>query len=64
LVLSCGIKISSIKFWRSQLFSIEDSIRDDIAILKASPLIKKSTQIVGLAYDIGTGLLTEITELW
>jgi carbonic anhydrase len=30
--------------------------------LKASPLIKKTTQIVGLAYDIETGLLREIDE--
>jgi len=41
--------------------SIENSIREDVAILKASPLIKKSTQIVGLAYDIKTGVLTEVT---
>jgi carbonic anhydrase len=44
------------------LSSIEDSIREDIAIIKASPLIKKSTQVVGLAYDIKTGVLTEIPE--
>ncbi|TVY81024.1 Uncharacterized protein LSUE1_G004365, partial [Lachnellula suecica] len=41
---------------------IESSIREDIAVLKASPLIKKTTQIVGLAYDIKTGALTEVTE--
>ena len=40
--------------------SVEDSIRTDIALLKASPLIKKSTQIVGLAYEIETGLLREV----
>ncbi|KAJ5133626.1 hypothetical protein N7448_001353 [Penicillium atrosanguineum] len=40
--------------------SIEDSIREDIAILKASPLIKKSTRFIGLKFDISTGLLTEI----
>ncbi|KAL6253142.1 hypothetical protein RBB50_000863 [Rhinocladiella similis] len=38
---------------------IEDSLRQDIAILKASPLINKSTQIVGLKYDIHTGVLTQ-----
>ncbi|KAJ9609723.1 hypothetical protein H2200_006051 [Cladophialophora chaetospira] len=50
---------------------IEDSIRTDIAILKASPLIKKSTQIIGLAYNIETGLLNprqdnsnEDTDSW
>lgn len=40
--------------------SIENSIREDVAILKASPLIKKSTQIIGIAYDIMTGVLTEV----
>lgn len=42
--------------------SIEESIREDIAILKASPLIKNSTQIVGLLYDINTGLLREVKD--
>jgi carbonic anhydrase len=42
--------------------SIEDSVREDVALLKASPLISKSTQIVGLAYDIMTGVLTEVTH--
>ena len=42
--------------------SIEDSIRTDLAILKASPLIKKTTQIVGLAYDVETGLLRAVDE--
>jgi carbonic anhydrase len=41
---------------------IETSIREDVALLKASPLIKPTTQIIGLAYDIKTGALTEITE--
>jgi carbonic anhydrase len=43
--------------------SIEDSVREDVALLKASPLISKSTQIVGLAYDIMTGVLTEVTDI-
>lgn len=41
---------------------IESSIREDVAMLKASPLIKPTTQIIGLAYDIKTGALTEVTE--
>jgi carbonic anhydrase len=40
--------------------SLEDSVREDIAILKASPLIKESTRIVGLVFDISTGILTEV----
>ncbi|KAJ6108332.1 hypothetical protein N7523_009655 [Penicillium sp. IBT 18751x] len=42
--------------------SIEDSVREDIAVLKASPLIKKSVKFIGLKYDINTGLLTEVPE--
>jgi carbonic anhydrase len=33
-----------------------------MALLKASPLIAKTTQIVGLSYDIKTGILTEVTD--
>jgi carbonic anhydrase len=42
------------------MFSIEESVLEDIAILKASPFITDSTQIVGLAYDIKTGVLSEV----
>jgi carbonic anhydrase len=42
--------------------SVEDSVREDVALLKASPLIKDSTQIIGLVWDINTGVLSEVTE--
>jgi carbonic anhydrase len=42
--------------------SIEESLREDIALLKASPLIRKDTQIVGLKYDINTGVVSEVKE--
>lgn len=42
--------------------SIEESIREDVEFLKASPLIKDDTQIIGLAYDTATGALTEVEE--
>jgi len=42
---------------------IEESIREDLALLKASPLIKKTTQIVGLKLDISTGMLTEVSPI-
>ncbi|KAE8445839.1 hypothetical protein EG329_012762 [Mollisiaceae sp. DMI_Dod_QoI] len=42
--------------------SIEDSVREDLALIRASPLIKKTTQIVGLKYDIHTGVLTQVEE--
>lgn len=40
--------------------SIEESILEDVAMLKASPLIRKDTQIVGLKYDVWTGTLSEV----
>ncbi|KAF2096246.1 carbonic anhydrase [Rhizodiscina lignyota] len=42
--------------------TIEESIREDLAILRASPLIKKTTQLVGLKYDIATGVLSEVAH--
>ena len=41
---------------------VEESVREDVALLKASPWIKDSTNIVGLKYDIDTGLLSEVSE--
>jgi carbonic anhydrase len=35
-------------------------VREDVALIKASPWIKKTTQIVGLKYDIHTGILTQV----
>ncbi|KAH8789143.1 carbonic anhydrase [Hyaloscypha finlandica] len=42
--------------------SIEESIREDLALIRASPLIKKTTQVVGLKYDIHTGVLSQVEE--
>jgi len=42
--------------------SIEESVLEDLALIRASPLIKKTTQIVGLKYDIFTGVLTQVKE--
>lgn len=44
------------------LSSIEDSVREDVAMLKASPFINKETQIVGLKYDIFTGELSVVGD--
>lgn len=43
------------------LRSIEESIRDDLRLLRASPLIRKDINIVGLKHVIETGLLSEVT---
>jgi carbonic anhydrase len=51
--------------WFQQIliyYSIEESIREDVAILKASPLIRKDTQIVGVKYDINTGILSQVED--
>ncbi|KAF2800965.1 carbonic anhydrase [Melanomma pulvis-pyrius CBS 109.77] len=47
----------------SKFGEITTSIRVDIALLKASPLIRKDTQIVGLKYDISTGELSVVDEI-
>lgn len=39
---------------------VEKSIREDLALIRASPLIKKSTQLVGLKLDTATGILTQV----
>ncbi|KAM0709049.1 hypothetical protein Q7P35_003085 [Cladosporium inversicolor] len=35
--------------------SLEDSVREDIAILRKSPFIKRGTHLVGLTYNVETG---------
>ncbi|KAK5682924.1 hypothetical protein LTR17_027288, partial [Elasticomyces elasticus] len=39
---------------------IEESIQHDLALLKASPLIKNTTLLLGMKYDIETGVLTVV----
>ncbi|KAF8852868.1 carbonic anhydrase [Acephala macrosclerotiorum] len=41
---------------------ITGSVREDLALIRASPLIKKTTQVIGLKYDIHTGVLTQVEE--
>ena len=43
-----------------QIHSVEESVEEDVDYLQASPLIIKDTQIIGLKYDIDTGILTEV----
>jgi carbonic anhydrase len=42
--------------------SLEQSVRDDIAILKENPYIRKelADRAVGFVYDLKTGLLTPV----
>ncbi|WP_155997243.1 beta-class carbonic anhydrase [Streptococcus ruminantium] len=39
---------------------IEDSVREDIALLKNSPLIPDTIEISGVIYDVDTGRMTEV----
>ena len=39
---------------------IEDSVREDLEILRKSPWIKEGTQLVGLKYEIESGKLSVV----
>ncbi|EHJ52590.1 beta-class carbonic anhydrase [Streptococcus macacae] len=39
---------------------IEESVREDVALLKASPLIPENITISGAIYDVDTGRITEV----
>ncbi|KAI5456867.1 carbonic anhydrase [Mariannaea sp. PMI_226] len=42
--------------------SIEESVKEDVAFLSTSPFILPGTVIVGMKYDIHTGVVTTVTE--
>src|SRR5213078_1885213 len=47
--------------WGAHTFSnLEDSVRESIATLRASPLIPRKDSIRGFVYDVKTGRLTEV----
>ncbi|WP_024413478.1 beta-class carbonic anhydrase [Streptococcus suis] len=39
---------------------IEESVREDVALLKQSPLIPDDVEISGAVYDVDTGRMTEV----
>ena len=39
---------------------IEESVREDMELLKASPLIPEDVVISGAVYDVDTGLISEV----
>ena len=45
-----------------RLYRIEESVREDLAILEDSPLIKKGTQFVGLKFDTDSGKLSFVEQ--
>lgn len=40
--------------------NLEQSVRDDVATLKASPLLMKDAPVAGLIYDVRTGAVTTV----
>lgn len=40
--------------------NLAQSVRDDVAALKASPLIPESIPVFGFIYDVHTGMLTQV----
>ena len=46
------------------MFSVEQSVRDDLAVLRASPLVKKELKdgASGWVFDIKSGLLSAVEE--
>ena len=41
---------------------VEESVSEDVALLKASPFIKPGTRIIGFKYDIMTGVAEKLEE--
>ncbi|MCJ1226895.1 hypothetical protein MMC12_003550 [Toensbergia leucococca] len=52
--------IDGMDFW--EIKNMEQSIKDDVEFLRASPLIGKETKISGHLYDIRTGIVGTIVE--
>lgn len=40
--------------------SIEDSVREDVAILRSSPFVTRGTPLIGMKYDVETGKVTVV----
>jgi carbonic anhydrase len=41
---------------------VDESVREDVALLKAWPFLGKNTKVLGYNLDVKTGLLTEVKE--
>ena len=41
---------------------VEQSVRDDLAILRKSPLLRKDVPITGYVYDVHTGRITKVED--
>jgi len=41
---------------------LDQSVKDDVALLAKEPLLLKGTPIIGLTYDVKTGALREVAK--
>ena len=41
---------------------VDQSVRDDVELLKNEPLILSGTPIIGLTYDVKTGKVSEVAR--
>ncbi|KAK9839489.1 hypothetical protein WJX81_005283 [Elliptochloris bilobata] len=55
------IRDPNLMHWRS-MEGLKESVKEDVAKLRASPLINKSIEIYGFVYDVKDASLTEVTR--
>ena len=46
----------------NKMRSVDQSIKDDVALLKAWPFLGKDTKVLGFNLDVKTGLLTVVKD--
>ena len=57
---SLGVDVGAREFY--PFSDVDQSVRDDVALLAKEPLILPGTPIIGLTYDVGTGALKEVAK--
>ncbi|KAH7417883.1 hypothetical protein BKA64DRAFT_700436 [Cadophora sp. MPI-SDFR-AT-0126] len=58
LASTSGAQISNMEF--GEITEVPSAVREDVALLRESPLIGDEIPVFGCVYDIGTGLVEEI----
>jgi len=41
-------------------FSLEASIREDVALVKSNPFFQKDLEVIGFKHDVASGEVTEV----
>ena len=57
---SLGVDVGAREFY--PFSDVDQSVRDDVALLAKEPLILPGTPIIGLTYDVATGALKEVAK--